>query len=74
VKYIRAVAQCVHFDVGNRGILRTSEDINPVTTPRQLAGELTYVYVHPARLLAAQSFQWAGVHTKHANIHEERST
>jgi hypothetical protein len=52
-------------DAGNRGILRACEDVDADTHPRELAGHLADVNVHPARFLGAERGQRARVHAQH---------
>ena len=48
-------------DLRDRGVLAAGEDVHLEADPAQLPGQLADVDVHPARLLAAERGQRAGV-------------
>src|SRR5206468_8308462 len=59
----RAVAQ--GDDAGDRRVLRAREHVHLDAHASELAGELADVHVHPARLLAPEGGERAGVDGEH---------
>ena len=54
-------------DAGDRGILRTREDVHGDSHASELAGCLANVHVHPARFLAAERGEGARVDAEHGD-------